>query len=253
MSGERPIAVYDSQSAAYQDAFQVFLAHTDQKIRTRDWLNRLVETLPSRKVFIDAGAGNGKVTSWYVDEFERTTAIEPNPFLCEELRETCPTAQVIPEAILEAQPESPGNLVLCSHVLYYIDPLERIRHMEKLASWTGPGGILVVIVQNHDTDCMRMLDHFLGLRFNMSELAATLRDVFGDRYSLDMALIPARVRTKDIDAAYTVAEFMLNLLPLSRVPDRRAVAAYVEEHFANSSGGYDFSCDQDCLLVRRVE
>lgn len=252
MDYEGPISVYDSQSAAYQDAFQVFLAHTDQKIRTREWLNRLVETLPSTSLLIDAGAGNGKVTAWYVETFDRTIAIEPNPFLCGELRKTCPTAQVIPAAILDAHPDSPGDLVLCSHVLYYVDPLERIQHLERLASRIGSGGVLAAIVQNHDTDCMRMLDHFLGLRFNMSELAATLRGTLGDRYSLDMALIPARVRARDFDAAYTVAEFMLNLLPVSRIPDRRAVAAYVEEYFANPSGGYDFSCDQDCLVIRRA-
>lgn len=252
MDYDGPIAVYDSQTAAYHDAFQVFLDHTDQKLRTREWLDRLVETLPSTSVLIDAGAGNGKVTAWYVKAFERTIAIEPNPYLCDELRTTCPDARVLPTTILEAQPDAPGNLILCSHVFYYIDPSERIRHLEKLTSWVAPGGVLVVIVQHHETDCMRMLDHFLGLRFNMAELTAQLGETFDDRYQLELDLIPARIRTKDLDAAYTVAEFMLNLLPVSHIPDRRAVAAYVEEYFANPSGGYDFSCHQDCLVIHRA-
>ena len=38
---------YDSQSVAYHDAFQVFLACTDQKINARRWLEQLVQKLPS--------------------------------------------------------------------------------------------------------------------------------------------------------------------------------------------------------------
>ena len=34
-----PIDVYDSQTSAYHRAFQVFLDHTDQKAKAREWLD----------------------------------------------------------------------------------------------------------------------------------------------------------------------------------------------------------------------
>jgi trans-aconitate methyltransferase len=116
--------------------------------------------LPSRDLLVDAGAGNGKVTAWFTREFKRTLAIEPNPYLCEELRGSCPTAEVLPDTILAAQPTAAADLVLCSHVFYYIDGAEWMRHLERLAAWLAPHGVLVVL-QNHETDCMRLAGAFL--------------------------------------------------------------------------------------------
>jgi hypothetical protein len=244
------VNVYDSRSAAYQRAFQVFLDHTDQKARARDWLDLLVRSLPARDLFVDAGAGNGKVTAWFTDQFQRTVAIEPNPHLCEELRRTCPTAEVLPETILAAQPPTSANLVLCSHVFAYLPRAEWMLHLESLASWLGSGGVLVVALQNHQTDCTRMLDRFLGLRFNLSELASQFQAARGDDYEVELETVPAQVVTTDFEAAYTVAEFMLNVLPIAQPPARGDLEAYVREHLAAPGGGYRFSCDQDFLQIR---
>ena len=90
MSMPHRVKGYDSQSSAYHQAFQVFLDHTDQKVKAQQWLNRLVQTLPSRRVFIDIGAGNGKVTSWFMGSFNHTIATEPNESLRAELKKNCP-------------------------------------------------------------------------------------------------------------------------------------------------------------------
>src|SRR5271170_6340770 len=95
MADVATVGVYDSQSVAYHHAFQVFLDHTDQKVNARRWLDDLVRALPMRRVFVDAGAGNGQVTSWFMDRFERTIAIEPSPSLSAELRRVCPGATVL--------------------------------------------------------------------------------------------------------------------------------------------------------------
>src|SRR5262245_36989093 len=121
MSAPRRVHVYDSQGTDYHRAYQVFLDHTNQKTTARTWLDRLVQSLPARRVFIDAGAGNGQVTAWFMDAFERTIAIEPNASLRADLQKHCPKAEVLPEMILDANPSALGDLILCSHVFYYID------------------------------------------------------------------------------------------------------------------------------------
>jgi len=103
MAEERTITVYDSQSHEYHRAFQVFLDHTDQKLKAQKWLTDLIDRLPSRRVFIDAGAGNGKVTAWFTERFGRTITIEPNASLRSELKRDCPAAEVVPERILDAK------------------------------------------------------------------------------------------------------------------------------------------------------
>ncbi len=250
MTTPEPIRTYGSHSPAYHRAFEMFLAHTDQKAKAREWLKGLVQALPARRLFIDAGAGNGAVTSWFVQDFQRTIAIEPNPSLNQELRRACPTAEVQPGQILQAHPSMSADLVLCSHVLYYIEAGEWMVHLERLVSWLAPGGALVVVVQNHGTDCMRMLGHFFGHRFDLSDLARRFDALRGQDYRVEITTVPAQVVTRDFEPAYTVAEFMLNLLPMAQPPARRRLEDYVREHFAASGGGFRFSCDQDFLTIR---
>ncbi len=245
------VSVYDSQSNEYHQAFQVFLDHTDQKVKAQEWLNKLVETLPSRRVFIDVGAGNGKVTSWFTGSFERTIATEPNESLRGELKKHCPQIEVLAEKILETTMTARGDFILCSHVFYYIDGSEWLATLDRIASWLSTEGILVLALQRHETDCMEMVEHFFGRRFDLSSLARTFQSKMGDRYEVAVDTVPARIVTSDFDSAYTIAEFMLNLLPMVDPPDRSDLEDYVRKHFASSGGKFRFSCDQDFLQIRR--
>src|SRR5947199_9217857 len=133
MANERTIAVYDSLSREYHRAFQVFLDHTDQKLMAQKWMTALIDRLPSRRVFVDAGAGNGKVTAWFTERFGRTIAIEPNASLRHDLERACPTADVIPEQILNAKSGTAGDLIRCSQVFYYLDAAEWMTALERWA------------------------------------------------------------------------------------------------------------------------
>ncbi len=245
------VRVYDSQSAAYHHAFQVFLDHTDQKVNARRWLDHLVQGLQARRVFLDAGAGNGQVTAWFLPQFERTIAVEPSPSLNAELRRACPGAEVLPVKILDAKPAVKCDLILCSHVLYYIDRREWQAHLERMASWLAAGGALVVVLQNHETDCMRMLEAFLGRRFDLAALAQEFEVQHGRQYQVERQLVPAHVTTPDFAAAYIIAEFMLNLLPMPNPPALPAVEEHLHKRFAAPGGGFRFSCHQDFLTIRR--
>ncbi len=251
MANERTIAVYDSLSREYHRAFQVFLDHTDQKLKAQKWLTDLIDRLPSRRVFIDAGAGNGKVTTWFTERFGRTIAIEPNASLRSELKRACPTAEVIAEKILDAKIGAAADLILCSHVFYYIDVAEWLPNLNRLASWLSSGGVLVLVVQNHDTDCMRMLEHFFGRRFLLSSLARQFEEECGGAYQVRVETVSAHVETRDFPSAYAIAEFMLNLLPIPDPPARHALEDYVRARFERPDGSFRFSCDQDFVQIWR--
>jgi SAM-dependent methyltransferase len=251
MDESAPIRVYDSQTEAYHDAFAVFLAHTDQKLNARGWLDGFLARLPSPEVFVDAGAGNGQTTAWLGGRFGRVVAIEPNPSLCHDLRQTCPAAEVLPVKILDAHLPATADFVLCSHVLYYLPRDEWQTSLAHMASWLKPTGALVVVLQNHQTDCMGMLDHFLGLRFNgLGAIAQRLEQDHGQRYRTELHVNPAHVTAPDLATAYVVAEFMLNLLPMPNPPTRQALEEYIRAHFSDGNGGFRFSCHQDFLVVR---
>ena len=251
MNMQQPVDVYDSQSGKYHDAFQVFLEHTNQKLKAQQWLNLLVSSLSRRHVFLDVGAGNGIVTAWVTNSFEKTIAVEPNESLRAELKENCLQIEVIPEKILDAKIPALGDLILCSHVFYYIDGAEWMINLERLASWLAPNGVLVVALQNSGTDCMKMLEHFFGRKFDLTALAHAFREKNKDKYEVMIETVPALITTSDFDSAYTIAEFMLNLLPMPDPPTRTDLEEYVRNHFASKGGGFLFSCDQDFLLIQQ--
>jgi ubiquinone/menaquinone biosynthesis C-methylase UbiE len=250
MSDHECIRIFDSQGEAYKQAFQIFLDHTDQKRNAKRWLQEVVDRLPARNVLIDAGAGNGEVTKAFAGAFNHTIAMEPNVYLLNQLQQVLPRAEAIGLPILEAQPTAQGDLVLCSHTLYYISPGEWLAHLERLVSWMSPTGVTIVVLQHRESGCMNMVHHFFGHRFELRQAADTFRAKHGDQYDVVITLDPAHVETPDLGKAYAVAEFMLNLLEVKSAPTRQDVEAYVQANFATPDGGYRIPVHQDFLMIR---
>jgi hypothetical protein len=253
MSNHECIRIFDSQGEAYKQAFQIFLDHTDQKRNAKRWLQEVVDRLPARKVLIDAGAGNGEVAKAFAGAFNHTIAIEPNVFLLNQLQQVLPKAETIGLPILEAQPTAKGDLVLCSHTLYYIYPGEWLAHLERLVSWMSPTGVTIVVLQHRESGCMNMVHHFFGHRFELRRTADAFRAKHGDRYDVVTILDPAHVETPKLDKAYAVAEFMLNLLEVKSPPTRQDVEAYLQANFAMKDGGYRIPVHQDFLQIRHKQ
>jgi len=250
MADQERVRVFDSQGEAYKQAFQVFLDHTDQKRKANRWLQQLVDRLPTRKVFIDAGAGNGELARTFAPTFERTIAIEPNLHLLRQLQQAVPVAETIGRPIMTAELPAQGDLVLCSHTFYYIPAEDWLAHLERLVSWMSPTGVTIVVLQHRESGCMNMLHHFLGHRFELHRTADLFRLKHGDRYDVVTTLDHANVMTPDLAKTYAVAEFMLNLLNMKQAPAKRDVEAYLQANFASSEGGYRIPVHQDFLQIR---
>ena len=243
------VKAFNSNTEDYHHAFQCFLDHTDQKDKAKEWMESFVGELPARRMFVDAGAGNGKVTAWFTEKFESTIALEPNPSLFDDLCEACPDAEVHPDTILGTKLKTSADFILASHVFYYIPKEEWIANLERLASWLSPEGSLVVMLQNSGTDCMAMLKYFHKKSFNLAELAKEFKAKYGTSHDIRVDTVQSHISTTDFKSAYTVAEFMMNLLPMLEPPSRNELEEYVERNFASGGGEYRFSCHQDFLQI----
>ncbi|GGM52480.1 hypothetical protein GCM10012275_24310 [Longimycelium tulufanense] len=245
------VPVMDPLGPDYERAFSVFLEHTNQKDRERGYLADVIAALPARGLVIDAGAGIGTTTAWLASRFDNVLAIEPNPHLRTRLVDNCPQAKVLVEPILDARPGMLANLVLCSHVFYYIPQEEWLDHLDTLASWLAPGGEAVVALQHPCSDCMWMLCHFTGRRFNLAKLAKSFAERKMAGWSVSIDTVPATIRTPNVATAVRIAEFVLNSAPLADPPKRDLLRDYVHDNFADLDGRCQFSCTQDFLRVRR--
>jgi SAM-dependent methyltransferase len=250
MSDQKLLKVYDSQSDEYSRAFGVFLAHTDQKANASAWLEQEVNQLANRGVFIDAGAGNGQLTGWLAPRFRKTIAIEPNPAFWEGLEISCPGVELLQVPISQARPNSQADFILCSHVFYHIDKAYWSENLRRLASWLELGGVLAVALLSHETDCMRMLHHFTGEEFDLGMLARPFANDAQGQFDVRTETVAAHIQTDSLEAAYIIAEFFLNDLPLPHPPLRAELERYITTNFHNN-GIYRFSCHQDFLRIHR--
>ncbi len=245
------INVYTSQSQQYEDTFKFYLEHSNEKVKTHEWLDQLVKRLPSRQLMIDAGAGYGLTTALFTDYFAQTIAVEPNDSFITQLKKNCPTVEVQHHTILDADlPSGSADLILCLHVFYHIVQEEWLANLEKMASWLSPNGVLVVAMANHESQCMKIYERFYKLEADLTALARTFEDQKGHKYEVVVETIPLNVRARSFEDAYTLAEFMLNPPPSPLPPSRHALEEYVHEYFTCPDGGYCFSCDQILLQIR---
>ncbi|WP_020474660.1 class I SAM-dependent methyltransferase [Zavarzinella formosa] len=246
------IARFDSATPAYSRAFHTFLSHTDQKEKALGWLTHEIESLPRKDTAIDAGAGTGKLTAWLSERFKTVIGVEPNPTLADDFRTACPQAVLIPETILTAELGTPADFILCSHVFYYVPRPDWEATVRRLIGWLAPGGMLAIALQNPDTDCMRMVDHFIGGRFDLGELAAVAGSAPGGPFDVRLDTVQAHIQTDDLQTACEIAEFVLNVLPMPSPPLWSDLEAYVAARFARPEGGYRLSCHQDFLRIVRA-
>lgn len=241
-----------SNTPEYHDAFAAFLNHTDQKELAIQWLQREVARLPQRERFVDVGAGTGKLTAILGESFSQVIAIEPNPTLVDDLRIACPTATVLPTTITAAEFTGLADFILCSHVFYYIPRDEWELHLDRLMSWLNIGGVLIVAIQNPGTDCMAMVDHFIGGRFDLGELCRAAESAPSGRFAARVDTVNASIHTPDLRTACVVAEFVLNVLPMPHPPMWTDLERYIATRFQQPDGSYRMSCNQDFLRVTRV-
>lgn len=253
------ISVFSSGSAQYEEAFLAFLHHTDQKVQAKSKIAEVIDRLDTppgesaKGKFVDVGAATGDVTGWFMPQFAETICVEPNTHFESSLHEHCLGAEIIQKTILEADAArlAGANFILCSHVLYYIDPELRLENLQAMSDWLRPGGILLVILQQSTTDCMNMLEHFLDMHFDLPAIADRFATESADRFEVSFEKVDSHVTTSTFSVAYQIAEFMLNLLPMINPPLRSDLEAYIREDFQTADGGYRFSCSQDFLIVRR--
>lgn len=248
------VRILDVAGDDYRRAFDLFMAGTDEKAVTHEYLTALVEELPRRTLFLDVGAGDGVTTRHVGQYFERTIAIEPSAPMRQALRRSCPDAVVLTEPIDEVELDARADLALCSHVLYYVPDSAWLGTVRRVLNWVAPGGVLLVMLQNPENDCMRMVWHFTGVRLDLSDLAKRLeQDGDGLVESVAMATLPIRYRSATLADAIDVAEFMINVPALRsrHLPSRQELESYVVRNFSDHEGAICITHTHDILTVRR--
>jgi SAM-dependent methyltransferase len=233
-----PVMRYHWDTPEYANAFAALVRASHPGARPVQVLRELLQGYPPDSRAIDWGAGAGDLTAVLLERFRQVWAVEPNPEQRAVLARRCPAAQVIAGTIASAPPE-PVEVGVISHVFYHIPDHKWGAYVVRAAQHLRPGGTLLVVLADPDSDISAMLEHFGAPGFDLyAGLAATIR---GHR-ELDFCFrrTPGPIRTTSLEETLTIARFMLcdrDEDAFSRPPTEEEFQAYVREHFWDEQAG----------------
>lgn len=245
---------FSSLDEYYDKAFSTFIKSTDQKENAKAWITDYLNGLDSKRIAIDAGAGNGVLTAILANHFETVLAVEPNETLLPELATAGTNVEIRDESIMEAVlDESSADLVLCSHVLYYIPQSEWDEILNRLLLWTRTGGRVIIILQAEDTDCMKFFKRLRNEEFPILRFMENFSQS-GTTHSVDVVRQSSTIRSQSQEDLELILEFLLNLTPFENdeaIPAKEDLYRFIDSLPQSDSGEYSMSCDQlFCVITK---
>ncbi|MDD5217952.1 MAG: class I SAM-dependent methyltransferase [Candidatus Omnitrophica bacterium] len=193
----------------YRQQFETFVRSTDQKQRQIQEIKGIMKGLVRRRNLLDVGAGSGEITEAIAGYFEKATVLEPNPEQAEALSARLPGVRVIQETIERAKLDGEeADLILCSHVLYYVPETKWMPVIEKMISCLSPAGKLILVLQSPEGGVPLFIKQFTGKTVNSVGLWAKLVRRYGTikvraHYGI------AHIKTKRLEDMISIGQFML--------------------------------------------
>lgn len=243
----------------YARAFELFVRSTNEKqvltamIGKILWRSFPLEALEQEGSFLDVGAGSGDLAEPLLRYFSNGVAVEIN---AAEIRKLAarglPNLEVLNGSLQEYEPRQNFDMILASHMLYYLEPEERLVQTERVLSWLKEPGKLVIIL-NSAGRSPGSISHFLATmkakdkEADPEEIAAALR-AKGWRVDTEKAI--SRVEEADADAMYEILNFFLR----DSIDGADALAPeirhYMEEYLRDDERGvYRLFIPQEILVV----
>jgi SAM-dependent methyltransferase len=149
-----------NSSLEVEHQYEVFEDILNKKIKQRDKM-------------LDIGIGNGEVSKFFGTHFKKIVAVDTELKSLNTLPDyhweyKTPITKIFGD-ILKKIPEVQGqyNLIILSHVLYYIAPASRHILVNNLSKFLAPNGIML-ITYNDGNDRSKITDHFRGQGFSFN-------------------------------------------------------------------------------------
>lgn len=234
----------------YDKQLALFSACSTEKGIELVKIGMVIASLPKRQAFLDVGAGGGHLTIPVSEEFMTTTVVEPDPRQAAMFRTRCPNFQVYNEDWTNVHLENEQfDLILCSHVLYYIPRGAWMGTIEKMYRHLAPGGILIIVMQSPYGEVARFYNTFTPYDIPIVELEAEAIS----RYGKEAVMLENFQNVIFTDSLNDMVEIGLFLLV-----DRhyRAHSPEIRRYFQDYhavSGGYRILQDEILLAIRKTD
>lgn len=211
-------------------------------------IGMVIATLPKREAFLDVGAGGGHLTIPVSEEFRTTTVVEPDPCQSAMFRIRCPHFAVYNEDWSRASLEDRQfDLILCSHVLYYIPEGAWMETIGKMYRNLAPGGSLIIVMQSPYGEVARFFNTFVPYTIRIDELEQEVISRYG-KEAVTLENFRNEIFTDSLDDMVEIGLFLL--IDRNYRAHAPEIRRYFQEHHA-VPGGYRIIQDEILLVVRQ--
>lgn len=149
------------EDLAYKQAFDLLSSNTEEYNNFIIFLEKeIIPHLTSHEHFLDIGAGRGNLTKPISLCFDRTTIVEPNEYFFDEIMSWSQYRGIdlvghndFWEKITLNQA---AELIVVSHVLYYVPLTDHLDFLKKAYDALQPGGRIVVALNGMKSDIWKL-------------------------------------------------------------------------------------------------
>lgn len=251
MSGPEPAepVIEMEEEAQYQQQLRLFSECSTEKGIELVNIGEVIAGLPNRRRFLDIGAGGGHLTLPVAQQFEQTTIVEPNQkqadLFCRRHPAFCVHSASWTDVDLD---DERFDLILCSHVLYYIPEGTWLPMIEKMYRHLSDGGCIIIVVQSPLGEVARFFSSLTTYDVPILDLT---RDVI-ERYGDDAVMLQYFQNEIFCDSRDDIISIGLFLL-LDRKFRTRAdeIATYFDAHHRDGNG-YRIMQDEILLIIKKI-
>jgi trans-aconitate methyltransferase len=241
-------------SAEYAAAFSIMAEASQNRAFMREIIHDVFSDYPSESTVADWGAGRGDLTEILLERYPNVYAVEPNSTLRQALSERCPTAKVLDGALPDAQLPERIDIGIIAHVFFHIPDAQWSACTIAAARQLTDRGALVITLDDRDSVCNAMLDHFGAPRYDLQGVLAKDASLNAE-FDLSFQRIAVETHTRSYDDTLAMARVVLcdrGPHEYSRLPSEDEFREYVRTHFWNEDSGIGgWTTDVVYCTVRR--
>lgn len=236
------------EEAEFQRQLALFVRCSTEKGIELVKVGEIIAELTQRRRFLDIGAGGGDLTIPISQSFAETTVVEPNEKQASYFKRRCPHFNVYNDFWEEVDLGSKRyDLILCSHVLYYIEEGQWLATIEKMYAHLEDGGRIAIVIQSPIGEVADFFNQFTQYDVNILELWRDLIRRYGDD-AIEVRYFMNEIYTETLEDMVTIGLFLLIDRRFKQYENE--IRQYLEAHH-KVAGGYRIVQDEITLVVKK--
>ncbi|MBA2650641.1 MAG: class I SAM-dependent methyltransferase [Tatlockia sp.] len=237
----------------YLKTLRLVLASTHEtRNRILFFVNEILPVINPLGSLLDIGPGDGSLTLALAHHFRKIAAVDPNLHILNHLKTLLPSSNdfiLIPESILNAQLQTEcNNLVVLSHMLYYIDPKFWIEIISSAYSSLNENGVLVIVMGGDELGKAELINHFGGETLRIDQLAKECLKEYG-KANVNLYASNESFVTSTHEAMLHISAFMLADANIST--SKENLSLYINQRFHYSESHFELTTLQKYIVIRK--